>query len=413
MGPLAHEELITLFLKNPSVLSEYRRQLTPKMFDDDAPIMKAMLEIDTQGEWEWRDVVQSVGEDHKSRVRSLMQGFASVRRVEPLIAAMKQNHLDRGLKFIAKTLADDKVPAEERLNALQAHFDQLQNAHYEKGAADHEQRVEAWYEHLKSIQGKPQLAMGMLTEWRQFDALTNGIRRKDLIIIGGYTSHGKTAFETELALRLTKRGHRGAVFSLEMSNEQFITRMASNLAQIDQDNFRTGTLTDYQMGVIKEKMDAIKSIYIDDNRGVDAEYIANEVRRLKRERNIEYVMVDYVQDVAEKAEANDNTGSAIGRICRKLRKMAQKYDVAVILLSQVRRETMQGGYKLPSPFDLAGSTGIETSADMIIMIGREEQYDPDTERKNIMDVNIAKNRNGRCGKFELRAQMARNMIYNP
>ena len=412
IGPLAHEELLTLFLKNPTVLSEYRRQLTAEMFDYDSPIMQVMLDIDAQGEWEWRDVHHMVGDDNKNRVRNLISGFASVRLVEHLITKTKQTHLDRGLKYIGRFLTDENIPANERLREMQAQFDKLQNAYYER-ADDHETRVDGWYDNLKRIQGKPELAMGMMTEWKQFDNLTYGIRRKDLIVIGGYTSHGKTAFETELALRLDKRGHKGAVFSLEMSSEQFATRMASNLTQIDQDVFRTGQLTDYQMTVIQQKLSVIKSIYIDDNRGVDCEYIINEVRRLKRERNIEYVMVDYVQDISEKAENNDNTGSAIGRICRKLRKMAQKYDVAIILLSQVRRETMQGGkYKLPSPFDLAGSTGIETSADMIVMIGREEQYDADTDRKNIMDVNIAKNRNGRCGSFELRVQMARNMIYD-
>lgn len=411
IDPLAHEELITLFLKNPSVLTEYRRQLTPKMFDYDSPIMKVMLEIDAAGEWEWRDVLHMVGEDDKKRVTNLMQGFASVRLVDHLIAKTKLAHLDRGLKYIARTLADDSIPADERLTALQTQFDQLQNAHYER-AEDHEARVDAWYENLKRIQGNPKLAMGMLTGWKQFDGLTMGIRKKDLIVVGGYTSHGKTALETELALRLDTNGHKGGIFSLEMSTEQFSTRMASNLSQIDQDDFRSGYLNDHQMTVIQKNLARMKSIYIDDNRGVDVEYITNEVRRLKRERNIEYVMVDYVQDVTEKAENNDNTGSAIGRICRKLRKMAQKYDVAVILLSQVRRESMQKGYSLPSPYDLAGSTGIETSADMIVMIGREEQYDPDTERRNIMDVNIAKNRNGRCGKFELRTQMSRNMIYD-
>lgn len=411
MGPLAHEELLTLFLKNPSVLTEYRRQLTAKMFDYDAPIMQTMIELDAAGEWDWRDVVHVVGEDDKKRVKDLVLGFASIHLVEHLITKTKQIHLDRSLKYIARTMLDDSIPADERLTVVQTQFDKLQNGYYER-AEDHESRIDGWYENLKLIQGKPHLAMGMRTGWDQFDILTMGIRPKDLIVVGGYTSHGKTAFETELALRLDKNGNKGAIFSLEMSTEQFSTRMASNLAQIDQDNFRNGQLDNHQMTVIQKNLAIMKSIYIDDNRGVDVEYISNEVRRLKRERNIKFVMVDYVQDVAEKAEHNDNTGSAIGRICRKLRKMAQKYDVAVILLSQVRRESMQKGYSLPSPYDLAGSTGIETSADMIVMIGREEQYDPDTERKNIMDVNIAKNRNGKCGKFELRCQMSRNMIYN-
>jgi len=261
--PLAHEELITLFLKNPTVLTEYRRQLTPKMFDYDSPIMQVMLDIDAQGEWEWRDVHHLVGEDSKKRVSNLMQGFASVRLVEYLIAKTKQAHLDRGLKYIARTLADDNIPADERLTALQTQFDLLQNAHYER-AEDHESRVDGWFNNLKRMQGKPELAMGMLTEWKQFDSLTYGIRRKDLIVIGGYTSHGKTAFETELALRLDKRGHKGAVFSLEMSSEQFATRMASNLTQIDQDVFRTGQLTDYQMTVVQKKLSVIGSVLASD-----------------------------------------------------------------------------------------------------------------------------------------------------
>ena len=128
IGPLAHEELLTLFLKNPTVLSEYRRQLTAEMFDYDSPIMQVMLDIDAQGEWEWRDVHHMVGDDNKNRVRNLISGFASVRLVEHLITKTKQTHLDRGLKYIGRFLTDENIPANERLREMQAQFDKLQNA---------------------------------------------------------------------------------------------------------------------------------------------------------------------------------------------------------------------------------------------------------------------------------------------
>lgn len=407
--PLMHEQLIAVFLQYPHLVDEYRTHLSTQLFRDDAVIMKTMMDI--EGEWNWRDIHSLVPDEHKDKVPQLARTFASAHTAEKLIDRVKSDYLDHRMTEISHKLADAFIPPQERLQMLRQELDAISDTYYER-SKDHKQRVRDWFENLKRIKGKPELAMGMRTGWDRFDSLTFGLRKKDFIVIGGYTSHGKSAFETELALRLTERGSNGAVFSLEMSTEQFSTRMASNLTQIDQDAFRTGNLSDYQIEAIAKYLPTIEKIHIDDNRGVDCEYIENEVRRLKREQNLDFVMVDYLQDTKEDSERNDTAGSALARICRKLRKIAQKFDVCLIGLSQVRREVAQGDYQLPKPSDLSGSTGIETSADMIIMIGREEQSKPDTDRRGIMDVNIAKNRNGRCGQFELKCNMARNMIYN-
>jgi len=149
------------------------------------------------------------------------------------------------------------------------------------------------------------------------------------------------------------------------------------------------------------RKDELKSIYVDDTRGVTADYIADVMRRLKRTQGLDFVVVDYLQDVKEPGEQNDNSGSALARVCRKLRAAAQQCDCHVMGLSQIARTVESRTDKRPTNADLSGSTGIETSADVIALLYREDYYDPNTDKKNILEVNFTKQRNGKLGKVEL------------
>jgi len=153
---------------------------------------------------------------------------------------------------------------------------------------------------------------------------------------------------------------------------------------------------------MKRQKEFMRKIYIDDTRAVSADYITDSMRRLKRTRGIDCVMVDYIQDVKEIGESNDNGGSALARICRKLRKGAQEMDVALVGLSQVNRSVEERADKHPMPSDLTGSAGIESSADVIALLYREDYYKADSEKKDILEINFAKQRNGEVGKIELK-----------
>lgn len=181
---------------------------------------------------------------------------------------------------------------------------------------------------------------------------------------------GKTVFVIEMFLRLSN-GYKCAMFSLEMSKQQLYFRMMSNLMQVNFELFRTGRLAPNHYQNMQKYKDELKKLYIDATRAVSADYIADEMRRLKRTQGLDFVVVDYLQDVKEQGEINDNGGSALARVCRKLRAAAKECDCHVMGLSQVVRGVEDRKDKRPGNADLSGSTGIETNADVIALLYRD------------------------------------------
>lgn len=262
------------------------------------------------------------------------------------------------------------------------------------GLVDGSSQALEWYEQIEARQKDPSVAFGFPVGWQELDKLTLGFHRGDLIVVGGRTSVGKSAFATECIIRLTASGFKTAVFSLEMSKEQIRNRVSSNLSGVPLGRLRTGQgLSVQDMEKVFATTDEIAKIAIDDERGVTADYIASEMKRWKRTRGLDFVVVDYLQEVEEPHEANDNNGSAYGRVARKLRQAAQKCDCAVMALSQLSREAE--GAK-PKVKHLSGSAGIESAADVIILLHREKEASPD-----VMEVELAKQRNGPTGDMNL------------
>lgn len=200
---------------------------------------------------------------------------------------------------------------------------------------------------------------------------------------------------------MTKRGFKVASFSLEMSKEQKYNRALSNLSGISMQAIRSGNLTPGHLDMISQHMDLVRRIHIDDSRSVTADYICSEMRRLKRQDGLDLVIVDYLQEVLEEAATNDNSGSGLHRVCQKLRKAAKDCDCVMIGLSQVKQEVDIRQNKRPFISDLSGSAAIGAVADDIILLYRDEYYNLDTPDPGVMEVNLAKQRNGPTGLVKL------------
>jgi replicative DNA helicase len=259
----------------------------------------------------------------------------------------------------------------------------------------------AWYENLVEKKANPILAFGMRTGWDGLDRLTLGFQRKEFFVAGGATSMGKSAFANEVKKRISDRGYKVADFSLEMSKEQIYNRLISNLTGISMQALRVGNISDTQLEKIPDAMEKIRRMNIDDERGVSVEYITSEMRRMKRQEGLDLVIVDYLQEIDEPAERNDNGGSSLKRICQKLRKAAKECDCHVLGLSQVKDDVNKRQNKRPTISDLAGSKSISDVADGIILLYRDDYYNPDTADKGIIELNLAKQRNGPTGVVKL------------
>lgn len=260
----------------------------------------------------------------------------------------------------------------------------------------------AWLREIDNRYADPKSAWGMVTGWEELDAITLGWQRSDLIVVGGRTSVGKTAFALENLIRLYHAGYKVAMFSLEMSRRQVQNRIAGNLSGVPLSSIRTGSFSLDERDRLRAQSPFIQSIAIDDSRGVSADYIVGEMKRAKRLNGLDFVIIDYIQEVFEPHQAQDNTGSAFGRIARKLRKAAKDCDCAVMALSQLSREA-EG--KKPKISDLSGSAGIESAADLIVLLHRDKQESP-----KMLEVQVAKQRNGSTDEVNMHYDTIRQRI---
>lgn len=268
-------------------------------------------------------------------------------------------------------------------------------------AKDQEQEFREWYENLAVLRANPGAAWGVRTGWEDVDAITLGWHPGNLVIVGGRTSMGKSAFANECAIRAARAGKQVMIFSLEMSRREIWNRMAANLARIPLMRVKQGRIDDAEMRRINDAMNLMERIVIDDSRGVTSEQIIGEMRRVKHERGLDLVIVDYISEIVEPSQQSDNAGSALYRVTRKLRAAAQELHVPIIALSQIVRGVESRSDKRPTLSDLSGSSGIESGADLVILLYREDYYNPQTENRNILEVILAKNRNGPTGTVKL------------
>lgn len=258
-----------------------------------------------------------------------------------------------------------------------------------------------WYEELILKKNDPKRAFGMILGWDEIDRMTLGLQRADFSIVGAATSIGKSAFANEVKLRVSERGYKVADFSLEMNKDQLYNRMVSRLTGISMQALRVGNVTDGQLEKIAWAMERIRKMGIDDTRGITVEYITSEMRRMKRNEGLDLVIIDYVQEIEEPSQNTDNGGSALKRICQKLRKAAKDCDCHVMGLSQLKQDINSRQNKRPTLGDFAGSKSITDVADLAFLLYRDEYYDPDTDDKGIMEVNLAKQRNGPTGMVKM------------
>ena len=244
---------------------------------------------------------------------------------------------------------------------------------------------------------------GISSGYGEFDKLTAGLQKGDLIIIAGRPSMGKTT----LALNIAENAAIGAkvptaIFSMEMPAQQLAFRMISSLGRVDQTHLRTGTFPDEDWSRINTAVQLMSEapIFIDDAPSLSPTDIRARARRLHREHGLGLIVVDYLQ-LMQVEGSKENRATELSEISRSLKALAKELELPVIALSQLNRSVEQRNDKRPVMSDLRESGAIEQDADLIIFIYREEVYNQDTPRKGIADIAIAKQRNGPIGDFPL------------
>lgn len=259
------------------------------------------------------------------------------------------------------------------------------------------------FEKLEELSAHKGDITGVPTGFADFDKLTAGLQRADLIIVAGRPSMGKTAFAMNIAENAAIR-HKVpvAVFSMEMSSMQLVNRLFSSLGQIDQTKLRTGQLHDNDWPNLTSAMNVLHKtkIFIDDTPSLSPAELRARARRLKREHDIGMIVVDYLQLMAVPA-TRENRATEIAEISRALKALAKELDVPVMALSQLNRALEQRPNKRPVMADLRESGSIEQDADLIAFIYRDEVYNKETAEPGKAEIIIGKHRNGATGTTNL------------
>ena len=259
------------------------------------------------------------------------------------------------------------------------------------------------YDMIEKLYTNKEEITGITTGFDDLNKKINGLQRTDLILVAARPAMGKTAFSLNLVQNAALKGNASvAVFSLEMSKEQLVQRMLSAQSNVELKKIKTGNLDENDWPRIIDAMSVLSNanIYIDDTPGIKMSELRSKCRKLKIEKGLDFVLIDYLQ-LMEGEGNNENRQQEISKISRSLKIIAKELNCPVVALSQLSRAPEQRSDHRPMLSALRESGSIEQDADIVMFLYRDEYYHPDSERKNIGEIIISKNRHGETGSVEL------------
>ncbi len=259
------------------------------------------------------------------------------------------------------------------------------------------------YERLEKLHENKGMLRGLPTGFKDLDAMLSGLQNSDLIILAARPSVGKTTLALDIA-RMSSINHNKSVliFSLEMSAQQLVDRMLSAQSRVNAWSLRTGNLSsDREFSQLRDSLDKLAKaqIYIDDQAGNSIVRMKALARRIKAEKGVDLIVVDYLQ-LMTTSKSYDSMVNQVTEISRSLKSLAKELDVPVLALSQLNRAVESRGGK-PRLSDLRDSGSIEQDADVVMFIHRDDKGKDESEKTNIAEILVEKHRNGPTGKVEL------------
>ena len=259
-------------------------------------------------------------------------------------------------------------------------------------------------EYLTNLMATESGLTGLSTGFSYLDTITSGLQPSDLILIAARPSMGKTAFVLNVATNVANNGGTVAFFSLEMSKTQLVQRILAAESSTDAAKIKSGKLEDEEWKNVVAYSDKLvtEEIYIDDTPGISIMDLRSKARRLKAEKGLDLIVIDYLQLMQGRIKSSgDNRQQEISDISRSLKALARELDVPVIALSQLSRGVESRQVKKPMLSDLRESGSLEQDADIVMFLYREDYYEPEKAKEGLTDLIIAKHRNGSIGTVQI------------
>ncbi len=341
-------------------------------------------------------------------VREIVIAVPTSANIKSYANIVREKAMLRRLIRVNEEIANTCYSGKERLEDIlsyteKAIFDLLQNrtgsdfVPIKQVALNVLERIEAASKSEGSVTGIP-------TGFIDLDYKTSGMQPSDLVLLAARPSMGKTAFVLNLVDYVAvRKGMPCMIFSLEMSKEQLVNRMLSMESNVDSQKLRTGSLTDADWDAVVEGIGIIgnSKLLIDDTPGISITELRSKCRKIKLEYGLSMVIVDYLQLMSGSGRSGDNRQQEISEISRSLKALAREIQAPVVALSQLSRACESRQDHRPMLSDLRESGAIEQDADVVMFLYRDDYYNKDTDRPNVAEVIIAKQRNGPIGTVEL------------
>ncbi|WML55426.1 replicative DNA helicase [Neobacillus sp. PS3-12] len=414
----AEQAVLGAIFLEPSSLTLASEILIPEDFYRAAhqKIFNAMLKLNDEGK-----AVDLITVTEELAAAKLLEDTGGVSYLSELAASVptaanmeyyariiEEKSLLRRLIRTATNIAQDGYTREDEVETVLSEAEKsiLEVAQRKNAGAFHNIKdvLVRTYDNIESMHASVGEITGIATGFTELDKMTAGFQRNDLIIVGARPSVGKTAFALNISQNVaTKTGENVAIFSLEMGAEQLVMRMLCAEGNIDAQRLRTGSLTDEDWGKLTMAMGSLSNagIFIDDTPGIRVNDIRAKCRRLKQEHGLGMILIDYLQLILGSGRSGENRQQEVSEISRSLKQLARELQVPIIALSQLSRGVEQRQDKRPMMSDIRESGSIEQDADIVAFLYRDDYYDKESENKNIIEIIIAKQRNGPTGTVSL------------
>jgi replicative DNA helicase len=317
-----------------------------------------------------------------------------------------RRRLIKATEDLSALAAQESIELKQLVEEAESEIFKISQRQIKQNAVSVENILSESFERLDKLHKDSGALRGIPTTYRDLDNMLAGLQRSDLFILAARPSMGKTAFVLNLAHKVATQSKEPVlVFSLEMSKEQIVDRLLAMESGVDAWNLRTGNLSDDDFERLGEAMGPLgeAKLYIDDTPAITVSELRTKAKREAHNQKLGLIIVDYLQLMSggDKFSNMANRVQEISEISRGLKGVARELDVPLIALSQLSRSVESRSPQIPQLSDLRESGSIEQDADVVAFLYREDYYNPESERKNIMDVLIKKHRNGPTGGVEL------------
>jgi replicative DNA helicase len=342
---------------------------------------------------------------------SLPEKVPTTTNVDRYIKIVEEHAMRRKLIQTSNDLIslgyDDTEETERILDMAEKKVFELSQNKSTKGYTPIKDVLVSAFNELEKLYNQKGKISGITTGFIEMDKMTSGLHNSDLLILAARPAMGKSAFAINIATNAAVKANVPvAIFNLEMSKEQVVNRILCSEAMVDSNKLRTGQLDDEDWMKLASTSGILSEapIYIDDTPGISIMEIRAKCRKLKMEKNIGLIVIDYLQLItASNTKKNGSREQEISEISRSLKILAKELDVPVIALSQLSRSAeKRQDDKRPMLSDLRESGAIEQDADIVMFIYREDYYNPETQNKNVAEIIFAKHRGGSTGTVNLR-----------